>query len=189
MNTNTKKLVGIGLFTAIVLVLQLLGGSIHIMGMFSISLVLVPIVVGAAVYGWQAGAWLGFIFGTAVLMSGDASAFLAVNALATVLVVLVKGTACGLLSGLVYTVLKKYNTLFAVMTSAVICPIVNTGIFLLGCKLFFMSTITEWAVNSGFPSAGNYMIFGLAGTNFLIELGVNLLLGPVIVRVINLARK
>ena len=66
MNSKIKKLVGIGLFTAIVAVLQLLGGSIHF-GIFSISLVLVPIVVGAAVYGWQAGAWLGFAFGAAVL--------------------------------------------------------------------------------------------------------------------------
>ena len=50
MNSKTKKIVGIGLFTAIVLVLQFLGGSIRF-GMFSISLVLLPIVVGAAVYG------------------------------------------------------------------------------------------------------------------------------------------
>ena len=52
-------MVGIGLFTAIVVVLQFLGGGIKF-GMFSISLVLVPIVVGAAVYGWAAGGWLGF---------------------------------------------------------------------------------------------------------------------------------
>ena len=101
MNSKTKKIVGIGLFTAIVLVLQFLGGSIRF-GMFSISLVLLPIVVGAAVYGWQAGAWLGFVFGVAVLLSGDAAAFLAVDPLGTVLTVLVKGTAAGLCSGLAY---------------------------------------------------------------------------------------
>ena len=49
MNNKVKKLVGIGLFTAIVVALQLLGGGIKF-GIFSISLVLVPIVVGAAVY-------------------------------------------------------------------------------------------------------------------------------------------
>lgn len=189
MNSKTKQLVGIGLFTAIVMVLQLLGGSIRVFGMFSISLVLVPIVVGAAVYGWKAGAWLGFAFGVAVLMSGDAAAFLAVNPLATVLVVLVKGAACGLVSGLVYTALKRNHTLVAVIASAVVCPIVNTGIFLLGCQLFFLETISQWAAQLGFVSAGNYMIFGLAGANFLIELGVNLLLGPVIVRIIGYTKK
>ena len=189
MNSKTKKIVGIGLFTAIVVVLQLLGGGIRIGTMFSISLVLVPIVVGAAVYGWQAGAWLGFMFGAAVLLSGDAAAFLAVDPLATVLVVLVKGTACGLVSGLIYTGLKRYNTFLAVVATAIACPLTNTGIFLLGCQLFFLETITEWAVGAGFPSAGNYMIFGLAGINFLIELAVNILLAPVITRLITYAKK
>ena len=55
MNTKTKNMVGIGLFTAIVVVLQFLGGGFKV-GMFSFSFVLVPIVVGAAVYGWKAGA-------------------------------------------------------------------------------------------------------------------------------------
>ena len=90
MNSKTKNMVGIGLFTAIVMVLQFLGGGIKF-GMFSISLVLVPIVVGAALYGWKAGACLGFAFGAAVLLSGDAAAFMLVDPLATVLVVLVKG--------------------------------------------------------------------------------------------------
>lgn len=183
-NKKIEKMVGIGLFTAIVMVLQLLGGSIRVFGMFSISLVLVPVVVGAAVYGWQAGAWLGFAFGIAVLLSGDAGAFLAVDPLATVLVVLVKGAACGLVSGLVYTAIKRIHPVLAVVASAVVCPIINTGVFLLGCQLFFFETITEWATQMGFANAGSYMIFGLAGTNFLIELGVNLLLGPMIVRVI-----
>ena len=100
MNSKTKNMVGVGLFTAIVVVLQFLGGGIKF-GMFSISLVLVPIVVGAAVYGWKAGALLGFAFGVAVLISGDAAAFLAVNPLATVLVVLVKGICCGFAAGLI----------------------------------------------------------------------------------------
>lgn len=188
MNSKTKKIVGIGLFTAIVLVLQFLGGGIKF-GMFSISLVLVPIVVGAAVYGWQAGAWLGFVFGGAVLLSGDAAAFLAVDVLGTILTVLLKGTACGLISGLVYTLLKKYNKVLAVACAAIVCPVVNTGVFLLGCQIFFLETITEWGAAAGFANAASYMFLGLAGTNFLIELGTNILLGPVIVRLISFAKK
>ena len=68
----TKTLVGLGLLTAIVVVLQLVGSFIKF-GTFSISLVLMPIVVGAALYGVGAGAWLGFVFGVVVLLSGDAS--------------------------------------------------------------------------------------------------------------------
>ena len=72
MRTNqrerTRKIVGIALFSAIVVVLQLLGSFIRL-GQFSISLVLIPIVVGSAVYGMGSGTWLGFMFGFAVLIS------------------------------------------------------------------------------------------------------------------------
>ncbi len=221
MNSKTKKIVGIGLFTAIVLVLQFLGGSIRF-GVFSISLVLLPIVVGAAVYGWQAGAWLGFTFGAAVLLSGDAAAFLTVDALGTVLTVLIKGTAAGLCSGLAYKYIlillnrnsrnrmqyikshygigecceagvfdyiSRNNRYFAVIVAAVVCPIVNTGVFLLGCKLFFMETIAGWGAAAGFQNVASYMFLGLAGVNFLIELATNLFLSPVIVRLISYAKK
>lgn len=188
MNTKTKQMVGIGLFTAIVVVLQLLGGGIRF-GVFSISLVLVPIVVGAAVYGWQSGAWLGLAFGVTVLLSGDAGAFLAVDPLATVGVVLVKGTFCGLFAGLMYHLVHNANEYLGVILAAVICPVINTGIFLIGCKLFFLETINSWAAAAGYEDAGSYMIFGLAGVNFLIELGVNIILAPLITRIIHIGRK
>ena len=189
MNTKTKNMVGMALFTAIVVVLQLLAVGLRALGLFSISLVLVPIVVGAAVYGWKAGAWLGFAFGAAVLFSGDAGAFLAVDVLGTVLVVLVKGTACGLVAGLVYKALERFGKLPAVIAAAIVCPVVNTGIFLLGCVVFFLDTITEWAALYGFANVGAYMIFGLIGMNFLIELGFNLVLSPVITRLIRIGQR
>ena len=142
-NNNTQKIVGLGLFTAIVIVLQLMGSFIRF-GTFSISLVLVPVVIGAALYGAGAGAWLGFVFGVVVLLSGDAAAFLGVNALGTILTVLVKGTLAGLLSGLVYKALENKNRTLAVAVAAVVCPVVNTGVFLIGCLLFFMETIGGW---------------------------------------------
>lgn len=188
MNTKTKNMVGVGLFTAIVMVLQFLGGGIKF-GMFSISLVLVPIVVGAAIYGWKAGAWLGFAFGAAVMLSGDAAAFMVVDPMATVLVVLVKGAACGFFAGLVYKLLAKASSKFAVFAAAIICPIVNTGVFLIGCQLFFLETVSEWGAALGYENAAAYMFLGLAGINFLIELAVNIVLAPVIVRLIKLGSK
>lgn len=189
MNTKTRNMVGVALFTAIVVVLQLLAVGLRALGLFSISLVLVPIVVGAAVYGWKAGAWLGFAFGAAVLLSGDAAAFLAVDVVGTIVTVLVKGTACGFAAGLVYKLLEKHSRVLAVVTAAVICPVVNTGVFLLGCQVFFLDTVTEWAAAYGFADVGAYMIFGLTGINFLIELGVDLLLAPVITRLIRQGKK
>ena len=67
-NGKTRRLAGLALFTAIVVVLQLLGSFIKV-GPFAVSLVLIPIVVGAAVYGVKAGAWLGFVFGVVVTIA------------------------------------------------------------------------------------------------------------------------
>ena len=184
---NTRKLTGLALLTAIVVVLQLLGSFIRF-GTFSISLVLVPIVVGAALYGAAAGAWLGFIFGIVVLLSGDASAFMAISPLGTVLTVLLKGILAGLGAGAVYSALKKHETP-AVIAAAVTTPVVNTGIFLLGCLCFFMPTIREWAEGFGFPNAGTFMILGLVGGNFLFELLFNIVLSPIIVQLVRIARK
>ncbi len=187
-NNNTQKIVGLGLFTAIVIVLQLMGSFIRF-GTFSVSLVLVPVVIGAALYGAGAGAWLGFVFGVVVLLSGDAAAFLGVNALGTILTVLVKGTLAGLLSGLVYKALESKNRMLAVVLAAVTCPVVNTGVFLIGCKLFFMETITGWGEALGYADVGNYIIYVLVGGNFLFELLFNVVLSPVIVRLIRIGKK
>ena len=188
MNKNTKKIVGVALFTAIVVVLQLLGSFIRF-GPFSISLVLIPIVVGTALYGIGAGAWLGLVFGVTVLASGDASAFLAVNVPGTIITVLAKGAAAGLLSGAVYNLVEKKNKTAATICAAIAAPIANTGVFLLGCLIFFMPTINGWAAAMGIESAGTYMITTLVGFNFIFELLVNVVLSPIIVRLIGLGKK
>ncbi len=175
-------------FTALVVVLQLLGTFVRF-GPFAISLVLVPIVLGAALCDWKVGAWLGFIFGVTVLASGDAAAFLTVNVPGTIATVLLKGTACGLAAALVYKALAMHNRYLAIVAAAIVCPIVNTGIFLLGCKLFFMETIAGWAASLGFANATAYLFIGMIGANFLIELAANIILAPVILRIINLFEK
>lgn len=80
---STKKLVELGILTALVIILQLLGLFIRF-GTFSVSLVLVPVVLGGALLGAPAGAWLGLVFGGTVLLSGDAAAFLTIDPFGTV---------------------------------------------------------------------------------------------------------
>ena len=74
---STQAMVLGAVLTALVVILQLMGGFIRL-GMFQISLVLLPIVIGAATCGVGVGAWLGFVFGMVVLLNGDAAAFLTV---------------------------------------------------------------------------------------------------------------
>lgn len=185
---STSTIVGIGLLTAIVVVLQFVSMALRF-GTFSITLTLVPIVVGAALYGWKTGAWLGFVFGVAVLLTGDAAAFLTINIPGTIATVLVKGAMAGLCAGLVYHLIAKKNQVVAVLLSSITAPIVNTGIFLLGCRLFFYDTVQAWGAGAGFENTFVYMIVGLVGINFLIELGVNLVLNPTIILIINVAKK
>lgn len=182
---STKNLVMYAVLTAIVIILQLMGSFIKL-GPFSISLVLVPIVIGAALLGVKAGAWLGFVFGLAVLMSGDAAAFLAVHIPGTILTVLLKGTLAGLITGLVYKLVRPYGLYLAIIVSAIVCPIINTGVFLIGCFIFFMETIKAWATSFGFESAGSYIIFGLVGSNFLFEMLINIILAPAILRLLKI---
>ena len=187
MNNKTKTVVGLGLLTAIVIVLQSLAVGIRF-GIFNITLVLIPIIVGAAIYGYKAGAWLGFVFGVVVLLT-DAGAFLAVSVPGTIVTCILKGACWGLVAGIIYKLLEKKNNILAVFAAAVAAPVVNTGIFLIGCRLFFYDTIKGWAEAAGFASAGAFMIGGLVGTNFIVELIINLVLSMTIVRIIQIGLK
>ena len=132
-STPLQRLTLGAILTALVVVLQLLGQFIHF-GVFSISLVLIPIVVGAATCGPWIGAWLGLVFGITVLLSGDAAAFMAVNVPGTIVTVLLKGVLCGLLSGLTYRALANRSRIAAVVAAAAVCPIVKR------CRLYVFCT-------------------------------------------------
>ncbi len=184
-NISTKNMVLGAILTALVIILQFMGSFIKL-GMFSVSLVLIPIVIGAATCGKKVASWLGFVFGSIVLISGDAAAFLTVNVPGTIITVLLKGTLCGLCAGIVFDIFKTKNKYLATVASAVVCPIVNTGVFLIGCLLFFMPTISTWALGNGFgENVGKYMIVVLVGFNFVFELIFNIILSPVIVRILS----
>lgn len=183
-NTKTQKIVGIGLFTAIIVALQFLAASIKF-GPFSITLVLAPIVIGAALYGIGAGAWLGVAFGVSVLISGDAAAFMTINPAGTVVTVLLKGMLAGLVAGLIYKALESKNKTVAVILAGIACPIVNTGIFLAGCYLFFQEWLVSVFGTTGFAT----VVTGLVSVNFAVELGINMVLASVIVRVIDIGKK
>ena len=184
MKTKTQKVVGMGLFTAIIVALQMLASAIKF-GPFSITLVLAPIVIGAALYGIGAGAWLGLTFGVTVLISGDASAFLTINPIGTVLTVIAKGMVAGIVAAVIYKAIEKKNKTVAVVAAGIACPIVNTGIFLIGCYLFFREWLIAVFGTTGFAT----VITGLVSVNFAVELGINMLLASVIVRIIDLGKK
>ena len=187
--SRTQTLALLALFTAIVAVLQLMGVAIRF-GVFAVSLVGVPIIIGGALMGPWAGAWLGLVFGVTVLISGDAALFLTWNPAATVAVVLLKGILAGLVSAVLYQLVERKSGFLAVLAAAVAYPVVNTGVFFAGCILFFLDDCIQFAANLGVTGSGPVVIMSVfIGFNFFFELGLDLVLSGVVDRLIQIGKK
>ena len=184
---STEQLVLASLMTALVVVFQCIATYTTFFGPFSTAIGLIPIVIGAVLCGPVIGGWLGFVFALVVLFTGGANLFLAFNVVGTLVTVLLKGIACGVAAGYVNLLLSKYNKTVAVIASAIVCPIVNTGIFLLGCVIFFMPYADAIANLLGLGVTGMQVFTALAFGNFLFELGMNGVLSPVMVKILNIA--
>ncbi len=202
-NQKILRMVQLALLTALVVVLQLTGTFIKI-GPLPLSLVLVPIVIGAFLLGPKAGAFLGGVFGVITMVAGitgtDAFSFLlwSGNPVCFVIICLAKAILAGFGAGLIYKGLNKlfngkYLTLITVL-AAVCAPIINTGIFVLGMFTCYFDTMSE--LPSMFPdafgtfgSALGVVFIGLAGVNFIGEFAVNLILSPAVVRIVDILSK
>lgn len=197
--TETRRLVTLAIFTALIIVLQLVANVAKI-GPVSITLSLVPIVVGAALYGWGSGAYLGGVFGLVVLvcsiagMDAGGAVLWNSNPFMTALVCLIKGIAAGACAGLVYRAVGRKNQTAGAICAGITAPVVNTALFVAAMALFFRSDLLAWTAGWAAETGREanpvyYIILGLAGVNFLVELAINLILAPIIVRIINARKK
>ena len=191
-NAKIKRMAGIGLLMALVVIMQFIGGMIPPIGGFSISLVLIPIVLGSAIYGPGAGALLGATFGVVVVINcitgadiGGQMVFQA-NPVLCILVVLGKGILAGLASGFVYKILKNVNPYLAMLLAAAICPVVNTGTFVICMMTFFKEVLAVWAGGSNIIA---YVLSGLVLCNFVPELIINLVFSPAGQRILHTVEK
>ena len=175
--------------TAMVILLQLVGTYTTFFGPFSTALALIPIIIGAALCGWGVGAWLGLVFAVVVMASGGAALFFAFSILGTVVTVVAKGMACGFSAGLVYKLLARVNDTVAVVVASVTCPVVNTAVFLAGCAAFFLPHADGIAETLGMNVSGMALFWALAMGNFLFEVGLSVVLSPVIVRLLHIRKK
>lgn len=183
---------GIALLMAMVVVMQALGGVIPPVAGFSISLVLIPIVLGAAAFGPGAGALLGATFGAVVFVNcltgadpGGQMVFQA-NGFLCFLVVMGKGTLAGFASGVIYKAIKGFNPYFAMLCAAIVCPVVNTGVFIASMLLVFDDVLAAWAGGGDLIA---YILSGLVLMNFVPELIVNVLFSPAGQRILNTIKK
>ena len=185
---------------ALVIVLQVVSAMIPpIGGMVSITLTLVPVVVGAILFGKKGGALLGFTFGAIVLINCISALdpgghiLWQANPFFTALICFVKGTMAGFIPAVLYELVKgkreqvsngrKY---ISALVAALSAPIVNTGLFVCGMFLFFKDTLYAWA---GGSDVVTYVLLGLAGLNFLVEFLINIILTPAIATIVNVVKK
>ena len=185
---QVEKLALMALLTAMVALLAYFGGFIKIGGLASISLTLIPVVIGSALCGPLAGAWLGGVSGVIFFATADAAFWFGLSIPGTIITVMVKGILAGLCAGLAYKLLEKHNRYLAVIVSAVVCPVVNTAIFLLGSMIFFVDTVKAGATAEGINIFA-YLIIFFVGLNFVFELLANIVLSPAILRIINIRKK
>ena len=182
--TLIKQMVTLGILGGLVAALSLIKIPL---GQFSITLALIPLVVGAILYGPKGGAFLGLIMGVVILFV-DAAYFYAFNPFGTIVTVLLKSTAAGFVSGLVYNLLKKKTKLGSIILATIVAPIVNTGVFLLGCLIFFYPLIQEAASEAG-QGVLVFILVSYIGLNFIVEFTINCVLAPSVVYLINVISK
>lgn len=191
-NEKIKRMAAVALLMALVVVMQFISGMIPPVSGFSISLVLIPVVLGSALYGPSVGALLGGTFGAIVFINcvtgadvGGAMVFQA-NPVLCFLVVMAKGMLAGLASGWVYKLLKNRNTYLAMLCAAVVCPIVNTGVFVACMLTFFKDVLSAWAAGGDLLT---YILTGLVVANFLPELAINVVFSPAGQRIAHVVQK
>ena len=191
-NAKLKRMASIAWLMALVVVMQFISGLIPQISGFSISLVLIPIVLGATLYGPSAGAILGGTFGVIVYINcvsgadlGGAMVFQA-NPVLCLLVVLGKGVLAGMSAALVYRLFAGRNKYIATLCAAIICPVVNTGVFILCMMTFFKDVLAAWADGGEVIS---YVLSVLVLCNFVPELIINIVFSPASTRIAQIVNK
>ena len=191
-NSKFGRMAAIALLMGLIVVMQLLSGMIPPVGGFTISLVLIPIVLGGALFGPRTGAFLGGVFGIIVMIgciTGTdvvGAMVFQVNPILCFLVVMSKGILAGFLSGLVYKFLRGKNSYFAMLAAAVVCPTVNTGVFVACMLTFFKDVLAVWAGGGDILA---YVLTGLVLANYIPELLINVVFSPAGQRILHTVQK
>lgn len=147
---STKYLVELALLVAIILLMAFTPiGYIKTAGL-EITLIVVPVAVGAVTLGPAAGAILGGVFGlTSFIQCFGMSAFgaglLALNPFFTFLVCVPTRILDGWLTGVIYQALRKTKipSAASITIANLCCPVLNTTFFMVILVTLFAETMRE----------------------------------------------
>ncbi len=199
-------MVELAMLSALIVVLQFVGSFLTGVTGLPMSLVLIPIVVGAFHLDPKAGAFLGGVFGLMTVIMGFSGADLFTNILFNqfgttkmiicVALCFIKAIAAGLGAGLIYKGLVKLfkgkNVTVATILASVSAPVINTGLFVAAMLLFFFNDMgaiqTQLGIATITPSF-KFIFLGLAGWNFISEFIINLVVSPAVARLVDVFKK
>lgn len=194
---STTKLVEMALLVAIILLMAFTPiGYIKTLGL-EITLIVVPVTVGAITLGPAAGAVLGAVFGLTSFiqcfgMSPFGAVLLSINPFTTFIVCVVSRVLMGWLTGLIYQGLKKIQPIrkVAVFITSLIGPLLNTLFFMGTLVIFFYQTeyIQGIADSLGASNALTFIV-GFVGVNGLIEAVVCFVLGSAVAKALQVVLK
>ena len=186
---SAKNIAYLAVLLALVIVLQAVGGTVAI-GPVSLNFTLIPIVLGAILFGPVVGGILGLACGIVVLVqviigAGFYAIIWAGNPAVTAITCLLKTTAAGVAAGFLYRLISKKNALVAVFVASGIVPVVNTTLFILGMLCMSKVLADAFALSNVFV----FILVDLVTFNFFIEFAINLVFAPALHRVVTVAER
>ena len=189
---STYRLTVLAILTALTIVLQLMSGMLTI-GEVSITLSLVPIVIGAILLGPLAGTFLGAVLGAVNFIASFSNPFLLLlfqsSPVIYILLCFGKTMAAGAVSGWIPRLFRKKDSFVGVCLSSLAAPVVNTGIFFAAMLIFFRAPMIAFFGDMASANVIAFVALTLIGINFIVEFAINAILCPAIHLIITVARK
>lgn len=143
-----------------------------------ITFSMIPVAIGAILYGPSGGALLGGVFGIVSFLqclgySPFGAALLGINPLLTLIVCLPTRILAGFLAGVIYKALRKSvkSDIPALLSASLAAPLFNTLFFMTALVLCFYNTelIKGFAEQLGATNPFNFVIL-FVGINGLVEI-------------------
>ena len=198
MKQKTFNLTVTAMLMAMLIVMTFTGiGYIPINPFLRLTLMTLPVAVGAVLCGPYTGLVLGATFGltsfSQALLGMDPMGVALLqlgwkSALFLLVVCLVPRILCGWLPALLHRKLKKTNETFSMALCCALVAVINTVLFLTALWVFFaaeLQTNPDVIAANGGAVTSLWVLFVAAYVNALIELGLNVVLGTAIVKALN----
>ncbi len=180
---STLKMTQTAILSAVIIMMAFIPflGYIKI-GPLSATTLVIPVAIGAAVIGPEAGAFLGFVFGaTSYIQCFGLDLFGTtlneINPLFTIIMCFIPRILMGFLTGLIYKVVSKgASELAGAVVCSIAAPALNTVFFIGALMLFFGSS----DYIRGFGDSFIAVVAVLVTWNAVFELAVTGVLGSLI---------